>query len=181
MWNGQSHCVPTEPIHVLQIHGTLDPIIYWLGGYIVFTPYPSVNTTIEYWATHNGCSTTATNGGNFNFDNAVLFDETTRWIYGNCDDPAAGSSELWEVFGGSHFQFISTEGIEMIFDYLDTHTKPIPSCHADVNADQHVDVSDVLFVIGQWGDGDPSADVNNDGTVNVNDLLIVISAWGPCE
>ena len=183
MWNEESNCQPTEPIHVLQIHGTVDPIILWTGGWLApeFYPYPSVNTTVEFWATHNGCSTDATDAGSFNFDDFVWFDETTRWVYDQCDEPSAGSSELWEVFGGSHFPVISTEGIEMIFNYLDTHTKPEPACIADLTGDDQVNVADVLFMIGDWGSSDSIADINSDGTVDVNDLLILIGAWGPCE
>ena len=183
MWNEEANCEPTEPIHVLQIHGTLDPIILWLGGWLPpkFYPYPNVNTTVEFWATHNGCSTDATDAGTFNFDDFVWFDETTRWVYDQCDEPSAGSTELWEVFLGSHFPVISTKGIEMIFNYLDTHTKPEPTCIADVTGDDQVNVADVLFVIGAWQSADPIADINGDGIVNVQDLLVVISDWGPCK
>ena len=183
MWNEEANCEPTEPIHVLQIHGTLDPIILWLGGWLPpkFYPYPNVNTTVEFWATHNGCTTDATDAGSFNFDDFVLFDETTRWVYDQCDEPSAGSTELWEVFLGSHFPVISTKGIEMIFNYLDTHTKPESACIADMTGDYQVNVSDVLFMLGEWGQTDSPADINQDGVVDVNDLLILIAAWGPCE
>jgi len=183
MWNEEANCEPTEPIHVLQIHGTLDPIILWLGGWLPpkFYPYPNVNTTVEFWATHNGCTTDATDAGSFNFDDFVLFDETTRWVYDQCDEPSAGSAELWEVFLGSHFPVISTKGIEMIFNYLDTHTKPESACIADLTGDYQVNVSDVLFMLGEWGQTDSPADINQDGIVDVSDLLIVIGSWGPCE
>ncbi len=184
MWNEESNCQPSEPIHVLHIHGTLDPIIFWLGGYLVpeLNPYPGAVTTATYWATQNGCSSKATNIGSFNFDLAVLFAETTRWSYEKCTDSVAGSTELWEVTLGSHFPIISSEGIETIFDYLDTHTKPEPSCLADVTGDSVVGVNDLLSLIDVWGPcGSCDEDINGSGTVDVNDLLIVIDAWGPCE
>jgi hypothetical protein len=139
-----------------------------------------VNTTTEYWATHNGCSTTATNGGSFDFDWFIFFDETTRWIYESCDDTSAGSTELWEVSTAGHFPSISEEGIDALFTYLDTHINQMPVCSADLNDDQHVNVSDVLFMIGAWGLTNSPADINNDGTVNVSDLLVLLGAWGPC-
>jgi hypothetical protein len=46
---------------------------------------------------------------------------------------------------------------------------------------KHVDVTDLLVVIDQWGATDSPADVNEDGTVDVTDLLIVVGNWGPCE
>ena len=111
----------------------------------------------------------------------VLFDETTRWIYGGCDDPTSGSSELWQVTAGLHFPSFSDEGIQVLFEYLDTHVQPPLECPADVNADQQVDVSDLLFVISDWGSSESAADINNDGIVDVTDLLAVISSWGSCE
>ena len=50
-------------------------------GYIGFTPYPSASTSAAYWAAQHGCSTTATNAGNFEFDWFILFNGTTRWVY----------------------------------------------------------------------------------------------------
>ena len=44
MWDNPEICQPEEPIHVLIIHGTFEPVIMWLGGYIGFTPYPGVNS-----------------------------------------------------------------------------------------------------------------------------------------
>jgi hypothetical protein len=41
-------------------------------------------------------------------------------------------------------------------------------------------VSDILYVVGNWGSDDAAADVNGDGIVNVSDILEVVSAWGPC-
>jgi len=181
MWYDPSNCTPTEPIHVLSIHGTFDPIIWWLGGLIGLTPYPGVNTSTEYWATHNGCSTDATNDGSFDFDWFILFDETTRWVYENCNDPEAGSAELWEVSAAGHFPSMSTEGIDMLFEYLDTHSKPIANCNADLNSDQQVTVQDLLFLIGEWGSKKSTADLNNDSIVNVSDVLMLIKAWGPCD
>jgi polyhydroxybutyrate depolymerase len=181
MWFDPSNCQPKAPIHVLNIHGTFDPIILWTGGLIGLTPYPGANYSTEYWAAHNGCSTNATNGGSFDFDWFILFNETTRWIYEGCDDSQAGSAELWQVTTAGHFPAISSEGIDALFDYLDTHTNPSQSCNADLNEDGNVNVADVLFMLGEWGESDSSADLNTDNTVDISDLLILIGAWGPCK
>ena len=180
MWYDTDNCQPNAPIHVLNIHGTFDPIILWIGGLIGLTPYPGANASTEYWAAHNGCSTTATNGGSFDFDWFIFFNETTRWIYGGCEDEQAGSAELWEVTAAGHFPAISTEGIDAIFQYLDTHTKPELSCIGDITGDNQVTVADVLFLIGEWGLSNSPADLNDDNNINVSDLLILIGAWGPC-
>jgi polyhydroxybutyrate depolymerase len=180
MWNDPSDCQPSEPIHVLEIHGTLDPVIWWLGGYLGVNPYPSASTTAAHWAAHNGCSTEATNAGNLNFDLLIPFAETTRWTYGECDDSAAGSSELWQVTAGGHFFTHTSGGISALFNYFDTHRNSVVECEADVDSDQQVNVSDLLFVINEWGSSGSTADINGDGTVNIQDLLMVINSWGPC-
>ncbi|MDP6159219.1 MAG: hypothetical protein QF534_10335, partial [Phycisphaerales bacterium] len=96
----------------------------------------------------------------FDLDWLIWFDETTRWIYGECDDASAGSAELWEVGAGGHFVSFSDEGISVLFNYLDTHSKPIPEpeCVADVTGDQLVDIADLLLVINDWGTDDATSD-----------------------
>ena len=63
----------------------------------------------------------------------------------------------------------------------------LPACAEDVDGDGTVAVSDILALIGAWGDcGDgmyrPAGDIapmpNGDCCVNVQDVLAVISAWG---
>ena len=50
-------CEPTEPVHVLDVHGTDDDIILWAGGTlgILGIKYPSVEYTVREWADLNGC------------------------------------------------------------------------------------------------------------------------------
>jgi hypothetical protein len=70
-------------------------------------------------------------------------------------------------------------------DYDDTNDLPFVivapnDCPSDINGDNNVNVSDLLMVIGVWGETGSSADVNGDGVVNVSDLLMVVGNWGPC-
>ena len=53
-------------------------------------------------------------------------------------------------------------------------------CEADINLDGEVDITDLLIVIGEWGQTNSDADIDNDGLVEVHDLLALLSAWGPC-
>lgn len=52
----------------------------------------------------------------------------------------------------------------------------------DMNCDGAVDVSDLLILLGAWGQCPAEtlcpADLNADGTVDVSDLLILLSNWG---
>ena len=180
LWNDPSMCQPSEPIHVLNIHGTLDPIIFWLGGYLLpnLNPYPGAETTAARWAAHNGCDGTPTNLGSLDFDLAVLFAETTRWSFDQCAEPAAGSIELWETSLGSHFPIISSEGTEAIFSYLETHTKPAATCPADLTGDGVVDVVDLLELLAFFGTA--KGDIDGDGVSDVSDLLLLLAGWGNC-
>jgi len=54
-------------------------------------------------------------------------------------------------------------------------------CVGDADLDGYVNVTDLLIVVGYWGNNTPQADLNFDGIVNVLDLLIVIDNWGTCE
>jgi len=55
------------------------------------------------------------------------------------------------------------------------------SCPADLNGDGHVNVADLLDLLGSWGPCQGcAADINGDGAVNVSDLLELLAAWGPC-
>jgi hypothetical protein len=70
----------------------------------------------------------------------------------------------------------AVDGVGLSRSYCDE-----ASCTGDVNNDSSVDVTDLLIVVGAWGDPGGIADVNEDGTVNVSDLLLVVDAWGPCQ
>jgi len=66
--------------------------------------------------------------------------------------------------------------------YIQGPTGPCgTSCIADATNDGVVDVSDLLLVIGNWGENCGEADINVDGIVDVVDLLEVIGGWGPCD
>jgi hypothetical protein len=54
------------------------------------------------------------------------------------------------------------------------------SCLGDVTGDGTVDVTDILAVVGAWGNTSGPEDVNQDGIVDVSDLLAVVGAWGAC-
>ncbi len=49
---------------------------------------------------------------------------------------------------------------------------------ADLNADGHVNASDLAIMLGSWGQTSGPADINHDGIVNASDLSILLGAWG---
>ena len=90
---------------------------------------------------------------------------TLRWEFDSVDD-------LYNDYRGLHIDYVRLTSIELACDDA--------SCLGDINQDDVVDVSDLLLVIGAWGESG-EADINGDGTVDVSDLLILIGAWGACE
>jgi subtilisin family serine protease len=88
---------------------------------------------------------------------------------------AAGESFKLRVggHGGAQGNGVMTIGCE-----------PLPTCPSDLNGSGTVDVSDLLILLGAWGNcadvADCPADLNGDGVVDVSDLLILLGDWGPC-
>ena len=63
----------------------------------------------------------------------------------------------------------------------DVTIQAVPPCVGDVSDDGVVNTTDLLLVLGNWGDCDGcAADVDGDGTVDTIDLLLLLGAWGPC-
>ena len=88
-------------------------------------------------------------------------------------------------FGSDCFEIVETEcssnGGEWQGDNTTCASQPCGApCPADTDDSGTVDVSDILYVVGNWGSDDAAADVNGDGIVNVSDILEVVSAWGSC-
>ena len=48
----------------------------------------------------------------------------------------------------------------------------------DVNADETVNILDLVFVASRFGQADPTADVNADGIVNILDLTLIAQNFG---
>jgi hypothetical protein len=58
-------------------------------------------------------------------------------------------------------------------------------CPADLDGDGSVGITDLLALLGAWGDCPPEpepcpADIDGDLAVGISDLLALLSVWGPC-
>lgn len=185
-----SDCTPSDPVHVLHMHGTADSTVEYDGGCFL-SCYPGAEESISNWLGYNGCDVVSEDGGPaFNLDWAVSGNETTSTIYQqNCDDGV--TVELWKMAGSEHvpnFRRNSDLLVDNLFatqtvDWMLAHRKPGDiTCPSDVNGDGIVNTNDLLNLIAVWGSKDPNADVDDDGVVNVNDLLILIKDFGQeCE
>lgn len=185
-----SDCSPSEPVHILHVHGTADSTIQYDGGCIIFSCYPGAEESVSTWIDYNGCDFVPVNGGPaFNLDWNVGGNETTSTIYQQgCDDGV--TVELWSMAGSEHvpnFRRGSDPPADNLFannaiDWLLAHRKPGNlQCVGDVTTDGVINIKDLLSVLSAWGSDDAAADIDHDGTVNVADLLAVIQAWGDCD
>ncbi|NDV61121.1 hypothetical protein G0Q06_01515 [Puniceicoccales bacterium CK1056] len=135
-WDPSLH-VPTEPVHILQIHGTEDELITYGGG-LVKDPtgaipvaqlqHPGAVGTIEIWAAYNGCEgqETETNAS-LDLDLTIpgLDTKVTRYA----TNPPGGTVELWTIEGGRHSPTFASGGSwsqfpEKTVDWLLAHPKP---------------------------------------------------------
>lgn len=114
-----SQCQPSEPVSVLQIHGTADTTVLYEGT----LAYPGAIATVETWAMYNDCALTTVPGANLDLDSGIPGDETTVTVY-NTGCEAPGHAELWTIDGGSHIPALSDSWAPSILDFLFAHPKP---------------------------------------------------------
>ncbi len=116
-------CDPSEPVSVLQIHGTDDETIRYDGGTILGNDHPSAPVTAATWAAYDGCQTTTVDaGGALDLDAFIEGDETSTSVYEGC--PSGISVELWTIVGGAHIPVRTADLSIGIVDFLFAHPKP---------------------------------------------------------
>ena len=54
-------------------------------------------------------------------------------------------------------------------------------CLGDIDGNGSVDVTDLLAVIGAWGNAGGPEDIDGNGTVNGGDLGLLLSLYGSCQ
>jgi polyhydroxybutyrate depolymerase len=127
--SGEDYCRPTQPVHVLHIHGTGDGTVLYEGGTLDFpdTPfhgmaYPGAETSIDLWRNFNMCSSDVEQSGGVRDYTLHPGRETdlTRWP-SQCH--LAGSAELWTMNYGSHAPSLTDTFRADFFVYLDAHPK----------------------------------------------------------
>ncbi len=116
-----TQCTPSEPVSVLQIHGTLDGTIEYEGGNTPTGRYPSAEQTVSTWSNYNGCTTTTESRGAIDLGLAIDGDETTKLAYTGC--PVDGEVELWTMVDGPHIPPLTENYAADIIDWLYAHPK----------------------------------------------------------
>ena len=122
-------CSAESPVRVLQIHGTNDDVIYYVGGDNFAAVYPGAEETVEKWAVANGCSLTSeTSATQLDSASDVPGAETviTRYAEG-CSE--GGPVELWTIAGGSHVPALSATFSQNVVSWLfeEPYTVPNPT------------------------------------------------------
>lgn len=117
--------------------------------------------------TEKGEDRPAAMGGSGNLDGSWMFyNPASKGI--NVDDPGANAL---------------AEAIEDVSGFFTGRwmVRASGTVLGDLNTDGSVNVSDMLALLGEWGDCEGEicpADLNGDGAVNVSDLLTLLGNWG---
>lgn len=116
-WSYLPYCQPSEPVSVLQVHGTGDTTILYDGG----PGYPGARTTAADWALLNRCTT--------DFYAAAVWDldtqsgvETVRELAIGC--PPGVGVELWSMIAAPHDPSFSAFGANFLYNFLLVYPKP---------------------------------------------------------
>ncbi len=124
MFSDVSKCAPSQPVSVLQIHGTADDTVRFDGDQIAGQGYPGAKTTVADWVTFDGCSTTAdTSAPPLDLDTRLAGAETTVTKYATGCKPG-GHAELWTIAGGAHLPSLTASFSTSVIDFLFAHPKP---------------------------------------------------------
>ena len=120
-----SACKPSQPVSVLQVHGTSDTVISFTGGSILGSSYPAALTSVATWAAYNGCDAAPEphiGAKQLDLDDGVVGKDSSVTAFTGCSP--GGAVELWTIDGGSHEPKLTTEFASSIMDFLLAHPKP---------------------------------------------------------
>ena len=121
-WDDPADCNATDPVHVVQIHGSNDATIlaegdcWWPGGC-----YPSATGTALRWAVSNGCVGGPSRGPDLDLVGPLTGAETRTWSVEACDD--GGSAAVW-LSNTTHVPALSAQFAVEVVEWSLTHNKP---------------------------------------------------------
>lgn len=183
-FSNPSVCSPSEPVHVLQIHGTADDVINFDGGCFGWICYPGALQSVLTWSEYNQCSGELESKENLDLVGGISGAETSRrFLENSC--AANGACELWSINGGNHGPSFNGNFARELVNWLLEHRKVDPNeCVADLNSDGVVDGTDLGLLLAAWSSKQDcqgescKGDLNGDLRVDGADLGIFLSAWG---
>lgn len=113
-------CTPTVPFPILEIHGDADATIMYGGGTNpgASVPYPSVDDTMTYWSTANGCTGTRRELETRELVCDTTDHETHVESYSGC----SADVELWRMVGAGHIPLFREPDWPLgVVDFLFAH------------------------------------------------------------
>lgn len=119
-----TRCNPTEPVSVLQVHGTKDETIFYEGGRLGYE-YPSAKETVALWASKNRCTGELKETAERK-DVAADFEGNEAIVsrYDGC--PKGVGVELWTMPDGVHNPVLAPTWADSVFEFLLAHPKVKP-------------------------------------------------------
>ena len=123
---GANHLEEREPppngVHILQIHGTGDTVIEYAGGEIQGNRYPGAVSTVQRWASYNGCLMDGAGRELRDLDASLPGHESGTYLF-EAGCKAGGSAELWTIPAGAHSPILSDTFAEQVIEWLLAHPK----------------------------------------------------------
>ncbi len=120
-WADSSRCRPSEPVAILEIHGTADRTIYYGGGTILRSRYPSAEQTVAAWARYDGCRKRADRPERVRRAIVKGLPRATVRAFSDCD--RNGHVELWTQRRGVHIPPLREDFAEQVVRFLLAHPK----------------------------------------------------------
>ena len=120
--HNEARAAPSRPVHVLQIHGSIDSTILYNGGSKAGNSYPGALQSTSVWRGYNGCSGVGKTGAARDLVSNLAGNETlTQSFQSGCK--TGGSSELWTMNLASHIPTLATTFAAQIVEWLYAHPK----------------------------------------------------------
>jgi polyhydroxybutyrate depolymerase len=116
-------CHPAQPVSVLTVHGTTDPLIQYDGGSAGFLgTYVSAEATLAFWAKADGCAGAKTPGKPLHLTCNSTTAETSVFTYAGC--PAGIGVEHWKLEDIGHIpNFALPAWPDAVLDFFWAHPK----------------------------------------------------------
>ena len=115
-------CRPSEPVTVLQVHGTGDTVVHYDGGTLIAAPYPGARTSAQQWAVHDGCDAAPVRRSDAS--HRVVPGRAPAIVDAWTGCRPGGHVELWTVDGASHVPDIADTFPADLVTFLLAHPKP---------------------------------------------------------
>lgn len=168
---------PTHLISpVINLENAGDAIVEYARWFFVNNGNDSLVISVsndggQTWVAVDQVNSTTTAGGQTAWEQA-------SFSVANHVEPTANVRVRFSVADNPN-DSITEAGID---DFVVTEIGCGEVCTGDLNNSGTVDVSDLLDLLGAWGecDGECPADFDNSGAVDVSDLLALLGNWGGC-